>query len=919
MSEEITVINEKKSSELDKLISIFNEEIYIRIDAATVPVTKFKILDDLIDNYTSINKIEEAKEKISEHLFEHSESISARYLTGIIGLIQNKIEDMKHLRSLLEQFKSTSRWTVIEYICDKILVYGEQRMALAFKAEALEKLNKNKELKSVLEKLVRHDRKNPEIAKKYAFSILAEDRNKAINYLKQAAESFARAKDYHQLEEIWPLLIEHNFEDIPFFEKIERLMVYNKEKTRLVLLLYPLVEQYKQLEDWDKIIHLLKKILENEPSAPKARNDLIRAYKAKYVNHSLLDDFLKMSEIGNNRKPVKNCIANFERNIVFDTNNYVLHRNWGVGKIVSISSVNDSIIVDFQDKKNHKLSIQMAISSLKPLKKDHIWVKYYENPNEIIELFNNNVSGFLVEFLTSYNNLSTISEIKGEIIGRFLKRNEDWTKWWSKAKLVLKKDPRIGFNPKKKDELIYRQKPISLAEELTEKFNAVTDINKKIDIALEALEEPEAAEDAIDSFHQYYFEEEESKDSFRRIVAYLFLDIYSSLNPNADQIIPRKQTPSDIEDLLRSLPIEELLQVSKQLNNVEMKKSFANLLKKHHNEYTRIYVELLFEIPVKINKYVFTQLVAEGKHDELNMFLETGMNRSKDFPEVFLWIAKSILTGAWSFDWLKVSENALVLKVFRILKPLAKIEEKGTKLKNSANDILFGNENKVIKNIINNSDEDYIRKIYALYKEVPYISDIEKEKFYNLINELKPNLKWDDYVSSEDEEDDSVLIPDHIILVTRASLMQKKDELNHIVYVEMVENSRDIGEAQEKGDLRENAEYKAAMEKQSQLQAQAKKLEEEIKSAKILDFSAVKTDKINVGCTVKLINTSNNEEITYSVLGLWDADTEKNVISYQSPLGKSLLGKKINETASVNFEGNKTDFKIVEISRYNLN
>lgn len=919
MSEESAVLSEKKTSDLDKLISIFNEEIYIRIDAATVPVTKFKILDDLIEHYKSIDKIEEVKDKISEHLIEHPESISARYLTGIISLIQNRIEEIAHLKNLLDQFKINSRWTVIEYVSDKILAYGEQRMALSFKAEALEKLNKNKELKSVLEKLVRHDRKNPIIAKKYAHFLLQEDKNKAINYYKQAAESFTRAKEYVQLEEIWPILIENNFEDIPFFEKIERLMVYNKEKARLVTLLYPLVEQYKQLEDWDKIIYLLKKILENEPTAVKARNDLIRAYKAKYSNHSLLDDFLKMSEIGNNRKPIKNCIANFERNIVFDTNNYVLHRNWGVGKIVSISSSNDSIIVDFQDKKNHKLSIQMAINSLKPLKKDHIWVKYYENPDEIVELFNNNISAFLVEFLTSYNDVATVSDIKGEIIGRFLKRSEEWSKWWSKAKLALKKDPRIGFNPKKKDELIYRQKPISLAEELTEKFNAITDVNKKIDIALEALEEPEAAEEAIDSFHQYYFEEEENKDPFRRIVAYLFLDTYESTNANIDHVIPRKQTQKDIEQLITNLSMEELLQFSKQLNNVEMKKHYANLIRKHHPDYTRIFVELLFEIPVKINKYIFSQLISESKFEELNIFIETVLNRAKEFPEVFLWVAKSILSGSWNFEWLKTSEISLVLKVFRLLKPLAKIEEKGTKLKNSANDILFGNNNKLIKNVINNSEEDYIRKIYALYKEVPYISDIEKEKFYNLINEIKPDLKWDDYISSDDDDDDSNYIPDNIILVTRASLMEKKEELNRILHVEMLENSRDIGEAQEKGDLRENAEYKAAMERQTQLQAAAKKLEEEIKSAQILDMSNVKTDKINVGCTVKLINTANNEEISYSVLGLWDANTEKNIISYQSPLGKSLLGKKVDEIASVNFEGNKTDFRVVEISRYNLN
>ena len=169
MSQETVITNEKSSSELDKLTNLFNEDIYVRVDASSVPVTKFKILDDLISHYKTLGKLDEASQKIEEHLKDHPDSISARYLTGFLSLIQNKIEDSNHLKSLLEQFKVHGKWTIIEYISDHILQFGEQRLALKYKAEALEKLNKNKELKLVLEKLAKHDRKNPEIAKNTLF------------------------------------------------------------------------------------------------------------------------------------------------------------------------------------------------------------------------------------------------------------------------------------------------------------------------------------------------------------------------------------------------------------------------------------------------------------------------------------------------------------------------------------------------------------------------------------------------------------------------------------------------------------------------------------------------------------------------------------------------------------------------------
>ena len=77
------------------------------------------------------------------------------------------------------------------------------------------------------------------------------------------------------------------------------------------------------------------------------------------------------------------------------------------------------------------------------------------------------------------------------------------------------------------------------------------------------------------------------------------------------------------------------------------------------------------------------------------------------------------------------------------------------------------------------------------------------------------------------------------------------------------------------------------MGKQVQLQAAIKKLDGDLKSTKLIELTKVAVDKINIGCTVKLENIQTNESLFYSILGPWDANTEKNIISYQSPLGKA--------------------------------
>jgi transcription elongation factor GreA len=473
------------------------------------------------------------------------------------------------------------------------------------------------------------------------------------------------------------------------------------------------------------------------------------------------------------------------------------------------------------------------------------------------------------------------------------------------------------MNPKKKDEVVYHEKPITHSETLTQKFQASNDANKKLEIAMEAVRDSDEAAEAGEFFISHYVEEESARDIIRKISAYLYLEEAGKAWPTEE--FSHKIREPELKTLIQTLTKEDALKISKALENTDIKKGFKDLIRSHHPEAINILIGLLFEVPVKVNRSVFQNLVADEKYAELNLFFETVCNKSKENPEVFLWVAKSILSHTWKFDWLKVSEEDLVLRVFRILKPLAKIEDKGTKLKNQAMDILFGKDNSLLRDILTNADDEYVRKLFALFKEVPYVTDLEKDQLYALINELKPNIVWDEYDSEEDADDDPLAnLPHDVVLVTRRAFNAKKLEFEHLVNVEMAENSRDIGEAQEKGDLRENAEYKAAMEKQAQLQAAIKRLEAELKSARILDLSDVKTEKVGIGTTVRLKNKQTGESVTYSILGAWDADTEKNIISYQSPLAKSLLGKHTGNEATLVFGSTETVYEVLDIARYSM-
>ena len=123
------------------------------------------------------------------------------------------------------------------------------------------------------------------------------------------------------------------------------------------------------------------------------------------------------------------------------------------------------------------------------------------------------------------------------------------------------------------------------------------------------------------------------------------------------------------------------------------------------------------------------------------------------------------------------------------------------------------------------------------------------------------------------------------------------------------------GEAQEKGDLRENAEYKAALEKQQILQTTLTNLENDLKMAHIITSSVVPSDFISVGSKVRLTEENTGDMFVYTILDKWDADVDKGIISFRSPLGRALLDHRKGEVVTFGKAEMEQKFKVISIER----
>lgn len=150
--------------------------------------------------------------------------------------------------------------------------------------------------------------------------------------------------------------------------------------------------------------------------------------------------------------------------------------------------------------------------------------------------------------------------------------------------------------------------------------------------------------------------------------------------------------------------------------------------------------------------------------------------------------------------------------------------------------------------------------------------------------------------------------------ITKEGFDKLKKDLEMIKNVSIPENIRDIEVARAHGDLSENAEYAAAKERQSYLYGKSQELENNLASCNIINLTGIVSDKVVFGCYVTIADSNGGEEIKYQLVGPFESDINQNKISVTSPIGRALIGKRIDNEISVNTPGGTRNFQIIDIS-----
>ncbi len=151
------------------------------------------------------------------------------------------------------------------------------------------------------------------------------------------------------------------------------------------------------------------------------------------------------------------------------------------------------------------------------------------------------------------------------------------------------------------------------------------------------------------------------------------------------------------------------------------------------------------------------------------------------------------------------------------------------------------------------------------------------------------------------------------IPLTKESYESLQEELKRLIREERPKVILDIAEARSHGDLSENAEYDAAKNLQGFIEGKILELQGKLARAHVVDLTGLKPDKVVFGATVTLYDTASEEEITYKIVGEDEADIKQSKISCTSPVGKALIGHKLDDSVQVKVPSGTKEYEIIDI------
>lgn len=655
---------------------------------------------------------------------------------------------------------------------------------------------------------------------------------------------------------------------------------------------------WRELKDPEQAHGVLRLVFDLQTSNNEELATLATEYlKNRHAEDPLLNEKLRLIGL-RNREKFQSAIRNFELLTHFQKGNFVFHTaGWGTGEILDVSLVREEVSIEFEYVIGAQhFSFEKAFKTLLPLPKDHFYSRRFGHPDDLEKEAREN-PGELIRLLLRDLGPKTAAEIKEELSDLVIPI-PDWNRWWQTARAKIKKDTKIESPKELKDPFRLRKEEIPHEVALHKALEAKPSVQATIQMVYTFLRDfPETIKNqefraSLETRLKDLLTQEQLNDSQTLQILFFLEDLH--IPTASSQIAALIAQMSLIPDTIRSIEV------------VAFQKRALQQVHKLRQNWKEIYLDLIFTVDQNLLRdFLLNELDTPATKDELKQKLNTLLMHPISYPEVFVWYFQKIILPKSKLPFSTPDGKNDFFEGLLILLDYLEQKSQHRDLAKKILSLVTADRYKIVRDIMQHSSQEEVKEYLLLATKCDSMTDHDIKILHSLAEVAHPTL------SQLRKTKDRTVVEENIFWTTQEGYRKTQQRIQQIATVETVNNAKEIETARAHGDLRENAEFKAALERRDRLQSELKFLSDQISRARILTSEDVLIDEVGIGAVVHC-QDSKGEHLRYTLLGPWEADPEERILSLQSKLAQTMKGRSVGEK----FEFQGDTFTITEINNY---
>jgi transcription elongation GreA/GreB family factor len=577
---------------------------------------------------------------------------------------------------------------------------------------------------------------------------------------------------------------------------------------------------------------------------------------------------------------------------------FCLHKSWGFGRIAEWNLLLNQIVIDFRGKKAHPMQLQYAADNLTLIPAGHFLARKASDLAAVKDQIKKDPPGLMRNILEGFGGAATLTQISEMFLGDIFNEAE-WKRWWESTKKILKKEGYFQIPTKKTEPIRLRGEKVSRTDELLTFFKQARQPKEQI-----------AALDQIIRFHHEFSEPEkqlqpivntieQSAAKNQRLNPALTFELVVARDDLLTRVPQLKTTNAELT-LARLIRDEEsrLGTILPSLSSAKERRVLQTLPAALGSRWTERALLLMQERHARMVSQIPKVFAENNQEAELHTALERSIREHSATSETLFWLCKE-RNETWKD---LISPDLLAASLGALERDQHNENARGSRLR----DLLL-DDRELIPEMFRDAEMDIARDSMRRLMLTPVFDDLTKRSLLARIIKLYPELGTM-ITGAQPEEKSEALI------VSWSSLHKRKAEYEELVKKKIPENTKEIALARSYGDLSENFEFKAAKQMQAVLMRRKTELEQMLLNARGTAFQSPDTSRVSIGTIVTLRDADSKSEETYTILGAWDGDPERHIISYQTAIAQALMGHALGEIVTLNTDQGSGRFAIVSIA-----